>query len=179
MLLMPTSNWRWFFEPQHSRLALDLGDEMVFLTPYDAGQLIPDALHGMPFCAEHAEFYTRCLQELSKQLNLAEPQLVQIALNATALSFFALPRMPKSWYFNHSQSIVYSKAAKVCRLYTEQGPGLFVVVQAEERSSLLMLISETLELGGNKKMAPFDAIKVMNDRLAPAPKALSQAFTAA
>ncbi|WP_229360280.1 cell division protein ZapC [Ferrimonas sediminicola] len=176
---MPSANWRWFFEPQHSRLALDLGEEMLFLTPYTPSQLIPDALHGTAFCAEQAEFYTRCINELGKQLTLSDPQLVQIALNATALSFFALPRMPKSWYFSHSQSIVYSKPAKVCRLDTEQGAGLFVVVQAEERSSLVMLISDSLELGCNKRLAPFEAIKVMNDRLAPAPRAVNHAFTAA
>ncbi|SDJ70312.1 cell division protein ZapC [Ferrimonas sediminum] len=179
MLLMPTVNWRWFFEPQHSRLALDLGDEMVFVTPYDASQIIPDALQGMVFSTEHADCYTQLLSELGNQLTLSEPQQVQIAINATALAFFALPRMPKSWYFHHSNNIVYSRVGKLCQLDTDLGSGLFMVVQSEERSSLVMLLSEPLSLSASKTLPCFQPIKVMNDRLVPAQLAKRRAHSAA
>ncbi|GAA5187883.1 cell division protein ZapC [Ferrimonas gelatinilytica] len=168
MLLMPAQNWLWYYEKEHDRFALALGEEMVFLTPYSDKQLTPDCHFDTAFSTEHADFYQRALSRLQGELDLMDAVLVQIALNITAARFFALPRMPKSWHFAPSDQIVYACEGKRVSLQSPSGHHQFVVVEALEQSTLVMLLDPLCALTGGREMRQFDLIKVMNDRLAPA-----------
>lgn len=152
----------------------------MFLTPYGEDCLIPDALQTMQFGTCHADFYNDVIRELSANLNLTEPQMVQVALNATAKAFFTLPTMPKSWHFQVSQTIVFSRKGKLCQLVNNQGEsGLVLVVEADQDASVVMLLSQNLALSEYKQLECFQTIKVMNDRLSPLPAAASHRISAA
>ncbi|MBY5991587.1 cell division protein ZapC [Ferrimonas balearica] len=155
------------YHHEEDKLALELGEDWLFLTPFSARHLIPDSLHGVQFCAQQAQYYQQVLQRLSGQLALKTPALVQIALNLTAARFFSLPVMPKSWHFQTSARIAYPVEGKLVALSTGSERARFVVVEAGETASLVMLLDDALSLANNKSMRQFDLIKVMNDRMTP------------
>ncbi len=167
MYITPEPSWAWMYHHEEEKLALELGEDWLFLTPFSARCLIPDSLHGAGFSAEHADYYESVLTQLRKYLDLSAPELVQIALNLTAARFFSLPMMPKSWHFKPSEQIAYASDGKLVELDTGSQRARFVVVEGGEQSSLLMLLEDTLALGNKKSMKQFELIKVMNDRLSP------------
>ncbi|WP_067654689.1 cell division protein ZapC domain-containing protein [Ferrimonas marina] len=167
---MPEQSWNWFYHQEEQKLAIALGQELVFVTPYGPKQLTPDSLDGQGFTASHADYYQSVLQELSRYLSVSEAALVQIALNLTAAHFFALPMMPKSWHFKSSDRIAYGRSGTVVELCTDTQRQSFVVVEAGDQSSLLMLLGPDCSLSNKRSMDQFDLIKVMNDRLIPIAK---------
>ncbi|MBY5920442.1 cell division protein ZapC [Ferrimonas balearica] len=167
MYITPEPSWVWMYHHEEEKLALEFGEDWLFLTPFNARSLIPDSLHGSAFSAEHADYYESVLTQLRKYLDLSAPELVQIALNLTAAHFFSLPMMPKSWHFKASEQIAYACNGKLVELNTGSERGRFVVVDGGEQSSLLMLLEDTLSLGNKKSLKRFELIKVMNDRLSP------------
>ncbi|MBY6185487.1 cell division protein ZapC [Marinobacter hydrocarbonoclasticus] len=179
MYITPEPSWAWMYHHEEEKLALELGEDWLFLTPFCARLLIPDSLHGSAFSAEHADYYENVLTRLRKQVPQSAPELVQIALNMTAAHFFSLPMMPKSWHFRTSDQIAYACEGKLVELNTGEHRARFVVVEGGEQSSLVMLLDGSLPLGNKKSMNQFDLIKVMNDRLAPCKIARNKGIAAA
>ncbi|WP_298440069.1 cell division protein ZapC domain-containing protein [uncultured Ferrimonas sp.] len=179
MLLMPDQDWYWFFDETQQQLALALGPEWVFTCAIPAKQLNPDCHFQRPFTAEHAGYYVRCLELLPSQFHCSDAVLMQAALNMVAAKFFAIPMMPKSWFFNSSATIVYAKELKTISLQTSEQRSQFVIVDANDQWSLLMLIDAQCQLNPIKSLDQFALIKVMNDRLMPAIKQKSVAIVAA
>ena len=166
MLLMPKKDWQWKYNDAHGVLSLSLGPEIDFLTPYKAKQLIPDALTEMEFSVENARFYIELIDKLQKLLTCNDAALVQIVLNATAAHFMLKPQMPKSWFFESSQSCVYSEHGKVFELVTSNGDkALVLAIEATLQATLVMILSPELKLTDSKVLHQFDTIKVMQDRL--------------
>ncbi|ADN76088.1 protein of unknown function DUF1379 [Ferrimonas balearica DSM 9799] len=167
MYITPEPCWAWMYHHDEDKLALELGEDWLFLSPFSARHLIPDSLHGAAFSAQHADYYNDVLDRLRKQLPNSAPEVVQIALNLTAAHFFSLPMMPKSWFFQTSAHIAYACNGKLVELDTGSERARFAVVDGGEQSSLLMLLEQSLALGNKKTMKQFELIKVMNDRLSP------------
>lgn len=167
MLLMPKRDWQWRYDDSYEVLSVSLGSEMDFLTPYKVKSLIPDAIKPVEFCVEHAKFYIDLVDHLSKTLILHDALVVQIALNATAAHFLLKPQMPKSWFFNVSHQCVYSEVGKLFQLTTSEQTVLVMVVESGLQASLVMIMSVECRLNKSKKLAQFETIKVMHDRLAP------------
>lgn len=170
MLLMPTKDWHWGFNTEQGKLALSLDPEMMFLTSFKAKMLIPDAFKTIKFSVEHAKFYLRMLERLPKVLMLSDAALVQTALNATAAHFLLTPQMPKSWFFEASDECVFCDEGKLFRLKNHNQYTLALVVETGLQSALVMILSQECVLSDNKRLAQFDTIKVMYNRLHPLQK---------
>ncbi|WOT03775.1 cell division protein ZapC [Shewanella youngdeokensis] len=167
MLLMPKRDWQWEYNETNGVLMVSLGCDMEFLSPYKLKSLIPDAKIKTEFSVEHAKFYIALVDRLSKTLSLKDPQIVQIALNATAAHFLLKPQMPKSWFFDVSHECVYSDVGKIFQLKTSEHTVSAMVVEAGLQASLMMIISPECRLSESKVLAQFETIKVMHNRLAP------------
>ena len=167
MLLMPQKDWQWQYNASKGVLSVSLGVEMEFLTPYTLKCLIPDAQKELVFDLEHVKYYIELVDKLSKALFLSDAGIVQIALNATAAHFLLKPQMPKSWFFEVSNTCVFSEVGKVFELQTETKRVKVLVIEVSLQSSLVMLLSQECQLTPTKKMQCFDVIKVMHDRLLP------------
>ncbi|WP_025822188.1 cell division protein ZapC [Shewanella marina] len=167
MLLMPQKDWLWTYNDTYDVLSVSLGNEMEFLTVYTSKLLIPDAIGTNEFSMEHAKFYIELLDKLPKYIRVSDAALVQIVLNATAGHFLLKPQMPKSWFFEHSQYLVYADIGKAFNLKTGLDSGLCIIIDSGLQASVIMLLSQSLQLTETKSMQQFDTIKVMHDRLHP------------
>ncbi|MCL1078493.1 cell division protein ZapC [Parashewanella spongiae] len=169
MLLMPKKDWQWQYDYVNDVLSLSLGSELEFLTSYKKKQLIPDACSKMVFDLEHANFYIEMIDRLQNVLTITEAGLVQIALNATAAHFMLKPQMPKSWFFEASNTCVYSEHGKVFELKLEHNNERVLVLAIERglQATLVMILSPESVLSSGKVLRQFDTIKVMHDRLRP------------
>ncbi|MBV7314619.1 cell division protein ZapC [Shewanella sp. NIFS-20-20] len=168
MLLMPQRDWQWGYNDTHHVLGASLGSEMEFLTPYAYKQLIPDARGVMAFNMDHAKYYIELIDKIKLQLNVADAQLVQVALNATAARFMLTPQMPRSWFFNPSHQCVYGEVGKVVELETTASQRTKVlIVETSLQAALVMILNKQCHLTDQKHLQRFDVIKVMHDRLHP------------
>ncbi len=167
MLLMPKRDWQWKYNSAHGVLSLSLGPELEFLSTYKNKQLIPDALTEMEFNVEHAKFYIDLVDKLQKMLKVSDGSIVQIALNATAAHFMLKPQMPKSWFFNSSKVCVFSEQGKIFELIASDTnqKALVLAIDSSLQATLVMLLSDELQLTATKSLMQFDTIKVMHDRL--------------
>ena len=180
-MLQPTNLWQWQYAESGDELRLDLDATMAFSTAYRKKHLTQEIFRDSQFSVEDAHFYQLiCMQFQS--LNLySDAQIVQIALNATAVKRFFKPTMPKSWYFKENQLMNFNQGhiggyggagnqvslgvGKSCLLYTEDNVGQFLLVECGDSASLCMLLDESLALNESKSLNQFEIIKVMNDRL--------------
>ncbi|GGI88604.1 cell division protein ZapC [Shewanella gelidii] len=167
MILMPQKDWQWNFSLTHQVLSVSLGSDYEFLTPYTSKLLIPDARDSLEFSVEHAKFYIDLLDKLSTSLSVTDGAIVQIALNATAAHFLIKPQMPKSWFFDASDTCVYSEVGKVFYIKANGHKSLVVAVEVGLQATQVMLLSSECQLTDSKCLKQFDTIKVMHDRLHP------------
>jgi cell division protein ZapC len=167
MLLMPKREWQWGYNETYGVLTVSLGRDMEFLSPYKLKSLIPDAKITTEFSVEHAKFYIALVDCLSRTLSLNDALIVQIALNATAAHFLLKPQMPKSWFFEASHECVYSDIGKIFQLRTCEHSVSAMVIESGLQASLMMILSPECRLTNSKKLAQFETIKVMHNRLAP------------
>ena len=145
---------------------MDLGKEMVFLTPYTQKKLIADAQMAQAFSVDDSQYYLGLLDLLSDSPGARE---VQIAFNATAAKAFYRPLMPKSWFYlpatramcDSQQSPALVKLTGICG-----AQGHYVLLDNHGAASTVMLLDEQHELDATKSLSRFDVIKVMNDRIA-------------
>ncbi|WP_341504098.1 cell division protein ZapC domain-containing protein [Gallaecimonas sp. GXIMD4217] len=167
MILEPKHDWTWHFDDATDRLELHLG-ELCFVTPYHASLLIPDARRGAQFDMDDADYYRQVLEALALNEGWSAPERVQIALNACAIRRFAKPTMPRSWFFaENPQGRAQVQGPALLSLQTPFGRGQCLAVECFDSSTLCMLLEAPLALSERKTMAPFDVVKVMNDRLWP------------
>jgi len=172
-MLTPTKDWYWQYDEQQKRLTLDLGEDMLFVTPYATKQLSGGVLVSQGFSLENMEFYTRLQQELEASgLKLSPAMKTQIAINATAVKSFYRPLMPKSWYFQRQEN--FGDFHQLSVLNSECGSALVLVIEREGQSALCMLLSQQLTLCEDKELNQFDVIKVMQDCLCPYLPEISQ-----
>ncbi|QIZ76567.1 cell division protein ZapC domain-containing protein [Ferrimonas lipolytica] len=168
MLLAPDQSWYWFYDEGNQRLALALGPELIFMSAFQGKQINPDCRYQQPFTSQHAKFYSDCVDSLAQQLECSDGVRIQTALNMVIARFFSIPMMPKSWYFDTSDTIVYARAGKTVSLQTQVERSQFAVIDSNEQSSLLMLLDQHCALTEHKSLQQFGLIKVMNDRIMPA-----------
>lgn len=172
-MLTPTKDWYWQYDEQQKRLTLDLGEDMLFVTPYAAKQLSGDVMVSQGFSLENMEFYTCLQQQLDASgLKLSPAVKTQIAINATAIKSFYRPLMPKSWYFQRQTHC--GDFHQLAVLSSDLGSALVLVVEREGQSALCMMLSQELALCEDKKLNQFEVIKVMQDCLHPHVPEISQ-----
>lgn len=171
MLLQPNDQWRWFMgEEQH--LMLDLGEDMLFSSPYQAKHLVCSSLLDQSFSVEDTGLYYRFLDQLSGMGSSA--QRVQAALNGVAVARFYKPLMPQSWFFEPQADYHQPELGELIGLDVENEQLIMMVVETSPSASVCISLSGHRLLAGSKQLPTFAAIKVMNDRLVSL-EALSEA----
>ena len=172
-MLQPKNTWQWQYSQAEDQLILDIDATMAFTTAYCKKHLNGEIFRDSSFSIEDAHYYQYICGQLQQIGVWNSAQIVQIALNATAVQRFFKPTMPKSWYFktnqinqfaNSNQQLSFS-IGNICTLYTEQGVGQFLLVEGSENACSCMLLDEQFALTESKSMTQFEVIKVMNDRL--------------
>ncbi|EKE72178.1 cell division protein ZapC domain-containing protein [Gallaecimonas xiamenensis] len=169
MILEPAPFWAWHYEQQEDRLAIGLGGDLLFMTPYGSKWLIPDARLGGSFDLDDANYYESVIAALEQVELWSDPQRVQIALNACAIRRFAKPSMPKSWFFaENPQEHRLGCVPALVSLQTAFGRGQCLAIECfESNSTLCMLLDGPLGLSDSQTLECFQVVKVMNNRLWP------------
>ena len=162
MLLQPNDQWRWFMgEDKH--LMLDLGEEMLFSSPYLEKHLVCSASLEQCFSVEDTGLYYLFLDQLSNRGSSA--QRVQTALNGVAVARFYKPLMPQSWFFEPQADYHQPKLGELIGLDVEGEQITMMVVEVSPLASVCISLAAARLLSGSKQFNTFAAIKVMNDRL--------------
>lgn len=167
-MLQPTEQWHWQLNADKNQLLLDIDPSMAFSTAYRDKHLTDEISTGCRFNLDDALYYQHMVAQLDDSGRWSTPEVVQIALNATAARRFYKPLMPKSWFFKTNlmaESFADGgEAQPLCHLYSEVDCALFLIIEAGERASVCMLLDPELMLNESRSMSQFDIIKVMNDR---------------
>ncbi|WP_107852566.1 cell division protein ZapC [Oceanimonas marisflavi] len=162
MLLQPNDHWCWFIgEDRH--LMLDLGEDILFATPYPQKKLICADQLRQNFSVEDTGLYYTFLDKLS--CVATESRRIQAALNAVAVARFYKPLMPQSWFFEPQADYHRPQLGELIGLDCGERQLTMMVVETSPSASLCISLSADVVLNGAKKLPVFGAIKVMNDRL--------------
>ncbi|WP_085246729.1 cell division protein ZapC [Gilliamella mensalis] len=174
MAFRPTDCWRWYFDRKYDSLMLEVSSEMLFRSCYQSKMLIPDVFGEFSFSVSDAtsyyQFYNSC-----QWLNLTESQKIELSINAIVASNFLKPQMPKSWYFSQQPMLYTPKVADIVEVILQKNSQkvCLMVVEAGKNASLCIIAQPTF-VAMSKTFMFSEAIKVMNDRLKPVEKKLTE-----
>lgn len=167
MAFRPTDSWRWYFDSEYDCLMLEVSDEMLFRSCYPSKMLIPDVFREFPFSVSDATAYYQ-FHDSCQALNLTDAQKIELSINAIIAANFIKPQMPKSWYFIQKPKFFIPKMADIVEVNMQEGGQkvYLMVVEPGDNASLCIIAQPTF-MAMNKTFCFAEAIKVMNDRLAP------------
>ncbi|MBD2796018.1 cell division protein ZapC [Xenorhabdus sp. 18] len=169
MKIRPDDQWHWYFDPEHSRVMLDLANGMVFRSCFPSKMLTNYAItmKEMAFSVDDAAFFYT-FEEHSRCVNIAPALRAELALNGVVALRFMKPQMPKSWYFSPFSLVEKPEHGGIIQLQLQDSgtEALFMVVEVGDNASLCLLAQQKLALN-DRVMSFCDPIKVMNDRMMP------------
>lgn len=166
-MLQPNEQWMWELDGT-GRLTLDLGDDMLFQTPYKKrflSEIIQQ--HAISFSLEDASFYEGFIEALSAYPQWSTGEKVQLALNATAVKGFYKPLIPKSWFYQTNPSPSYAELPQcsLVRLQTKVESGNCIVIDDTDNVVTTLLLDANLQIDDHNDIKQFEVIKVMKDRV--------------
>lgn len=165
-ILQATKDWRWIRNEESNRLHVDLGPDLELVTPFKLRLLTEDTHNNPNFSLLDAEFYQQVFSYMQQFGVWSDPVCCQIALNATAAKHYLLPVQPKSWFFKeYDGSAAITEAIVV--LESEMQKGEFLIVECGQESSLCINLHNEFKLSEHLILEPFQAIKVLNNRIQP------------
>ena len=164
MLLEPSNKWYWQYDCASRFIVIQLSDGLAMSCHLDKRNMNNLCKGRINFCAEDSSYYYYFLESL-KDLDFNVPEKVQIALNAVTSLRFQKVKMPQSWFFDYNNSDVSFRTGDIITLSLKGHNVQFVILEADERVSTCMLLEDTVQLSDAKKLARFDVIRVMNDRV--------------
>jgi len=165
-MLQASQKWNWIACSKSNALLLDMGNEMIFCTPYKIRNLIHDALQNPAFSLTDANFYQQVFAYLDGFKLWSEAQICQMALNATAVKHYLQPMLTKSWFFELYQGSEPSVDA-IVQLKSKNQMGQFLIVDHTSEGSVCICLENEFCLDDNFKLKQFEVIKVLNDRIHP------------
>lgn len=163
----PTDSWRWYFDCEYDSLMLEVSHDMIFRSCYSSKMLVPDVFCEFPFSVSDAtayyQFYDNC-----NCLDLTNSQKIELSINAIVAANFLKPQMPKSWYFTQQPMLFSPRMADIVEVNMQEGSQkLYLMVVEAGSNASLCVIAQPSFVAMNKTFNFAEAIKVMNDRLAP------------
>ena len=173
MLLEPNNKWYWQYDLASQLIIIQLSDGLAMSCQLDKRNMNNLCKGRVNFCAEDASYYYYFLESV-KDLSIGTAGKVQIALNAVTNLRFHKIRMPQSWFFNYAHSVSSVNTGDLITLTTTNEHLSLLVLEADERVSTCMSLSNKIELSDTKSLNKFDIIRVMNDRVQLQQKAASQ-----
>ncbi len=165
-ILQASKDWRWKRSEESNRLHVDLGPDMELITPYKLRLLTEDTRVNPNFSLQDAEFYNQVFCYLQQFAVWSEAVCCQIALNATAAKHYLLPMQPKSWFFKpYLGASAINDAVVVLESDCQQGE--FLIVECGSEASLCINLQAEFRLDEHLILEPFQAIRVLNNRIHP------------
>lgn len=165
-MLQASQKWNWIACAKSNALLLDMGNDMIFCTPYKIRNLTNDVLDDPAFSLTDANFYQQVSAYLDSFKIWNEAQICQMALNATAVKHYLKPMLTKSWFFELYQGTEPSVDA-IIQLKSKNEMGQFLIVEHTLEGSVCICLEESFCLDDNFKLKQFEVIKVLNDRIHP------------
>lgn len=166
-MLQPNEQWNWELN-EAGQLTLDLGENMLFQTPYKR-RFLSEIIQqqAMSFSVEDAAFYERFMESLHDFSQWSPAEKVQLALNATAVMGFYKPLMPKSWFYkeNPTPSFAMLELCSVVQLQTKFESGTCLVIDDTDNVVTALLLDQKLMIDDHNEVNQFEVIKVMKNRV--------------
>lgn len=162
-LQQPWINWLWQPNKETNRLQLKLSDTIVFPTELKTEQLNADCRQDTAFTAQDAELFIGYRDMLGKT-DLNEQGQFTVAVNATASSSYMTPVAAKSWLFRQVECQFPKRVGDKVLLST-QDDGNYLVLETDEQSSLVILLSQQHYLNPARTLSQGQVIRVHNDRI--------------
>ena len=165
-MLTATQHWRWFYDQKLDRLCLSLDDKWNFVTACQAKYFMNNAEVAHQFNSVECAYYMDAVETLqATAIRFTDAQIMQIALNATAWSFFCKALSPKSWLVDGGVG-----GLELERLVSIVSSGnrtnAFVLERDNGFVSCLLLAKQT-QLKSAKILPQFHCTKVKEDNLWP------------
>jgi len=164
MLLEPSNKWYWQYDCASQFIVIQLSDGLAMSCQLERRNMNNLCKGRINFCAEDSSYYYYFLEAL-KDLPFSVPEKVQIALNAVTNLRFHKVKMPQSWFFDYHYSNESLSTGDVISLSFKDNYAAFIILEADERVSTCMLLETEAQLSDSKRLAKFDVIRVMNDRV--------------
>ena len=163
-MLQPKADWYWFCEQQS--LMLSLGANLQFKTAYSNKHLLhrPDGKQWFSL-EDTARYHALAEQLKASGLAVSGAELSQILINAVAAQGFHKPVTLRSWYF--AEQPHFGVVHQLASLENALGKGHVLVLEQDANVANCMVISKCLSLHDDKKLAQFELIRVMKNRLVP------------
>ncbi len=163
-MLQPSAEWTWYINQEQACLSLDMG-ELSFCAAMKMRQLDNVKMKHRAFNLDDSSLYFKYYQAAADELYLADHAALEIALNALAIARFCKMDAAKSWLVNKSWGKLPPKYANFAYVKSKTERGLFLIVQADTRMSIIMLLNSQMTLNSGKILYQFESLRVANDRL--------------
>lgn len=160
------AQWHWVYDPEHSKLHIELADGLVHTAPYKSSRLVP--LHAMraAFATEDAALFQSFYDALEQTGIVAAQTALEASLNYLIITRYGRPQMPQSWYFQTAQQVPDAiEVGQVVTLNSGLSEANCVVTACDGEFVECMVLAEAFSLSDIKTLQQYDVIKVMPNRL--------------
>ncbi|RUO31790.1 hypothetical protein CWE12_01970 [Aliidiomarina sedimenti] len=157
-------NWLWIFDDERQCLQLSTDDVLLDVS-YRRRQLQQYLPEQEAFSMDDVEHFNRFQDYLEQYSSLSVSQQFQACLHATAALHFLKPSLPQSWHFQFADHEPWPEDHLSCALDSGLDCCDMLLLEQDERSSLCLLLDQSMRLSPTKTLNRYECIRVLNDRL--------------
>ncbi|GGA77629.1 cell division protein ZapC [Neiella marina] len=159
-------DWHWQFNESSNRLEVCSSEDCCYQTSLKRSQLTGDAFRKQSLAIDDLSFLHATYELMGENCGKDDLSAMTLAINATSARKFFKPALPQSWFFLPSSAVLTISEQMLVELDTASESGIFLIIETNDTTSLLMAVNETLSLTEHKTMSAGNMIRVMNDRIA-------------
>ncbi|MBW8190281.1 cell division protein ZapC [Neiella marina] len=159
-------DWHWQFNDSVNRLEVCSSESTCYQTNLRKSQLSGDALRKQSLAIDDLAFLHATYESMVEQCGKNDETALLLAISAASARKFFKPALPQSWFFLPSSAVLTISEQMLIELDTPIESGIFLTIETNETTSLLMSINDELALTEHKTLAAGHIIRVMNDRIA-------------